>query len=150
MSESATPPVPEPAPAPVAQPDATDWKAEARKWEQRSKENKTALDALTEQHATATGRIAELESSNTELAGQVAATEAAKERASLVDSIAKDKGVPAEALRGATAEELTAHADTLASLLKPSAPVIDGQAKTPGNSGPDPLREFTRQLFDKD
>lgn len=42
-----TPPAaqpPEPTP-PVE--DTTDWKAESRKWEQRNKDNKTALDALT-------------------------------------------------------------------------------------------------------
>lgn len=37
------PPKPPPADPPV---DETDWKAEARKWEQRAKENKSAADRL--------------------------------------------------------------------------------------------------------
>ena len=46
-TEVAPDPTPEaPEPEAPAQ-DATDWKAEARKWEERSKSNKTALDELT-------------------------------------------------------------------------------------------------------
>ncbi|MFJ5143303.1 hypothetical protein [Streptomyces sp. NPDC088707] len=40
----ATPPAPPAAPAPNG--DGTDWKAEARKWEQRAKDNKGAADEL--------------------------------------------------------------------------------------------------------
>lgn len=56
-----TPPAGGPAPTPPAAPagdkpsgDGTDWKAEARKWEERAKENKKALEqANTGQTATA-------------------------------------------------------------------------------------------------
>lgn len=52
-------PDPEPVPDPAAQPDETDWKAEAQKWERRSKANKAKadqLDELTESSKTAEQR----------------------------------------------------------------------------------------------
>ena len=138
MSEAAPEPTPTPTPAPPAQ--EIDWQKEARKWEQRSKENKAALDELT-------GKYTASESEKTELATKLQTYEAEKERAALVTEIAEAKGVPASALRGTTREELEAHAQVLAELIKPSAPVIPGQAQTPDSVGDDPMREFARNLF---
>ena len=131
---------PETPAAPTPAPPETDWKAEARKWEARSKENKTELDTLTEKFAT-------LESQNGELAGKVTAFETEREHAQLVAKVAESQGVPATALRGTTEEELTAHAASLKEAFKPSAPVIPGQAKTPGASLADPNREAVKKLF---
>lgn len=130
-------PTPAPAPAPAQEPD---WKAEARKWEQRSKENKTALDELA-------GKYTAADTERTELATKLQTYEAEKERAALVSEVATAKGVPASALRGTTREELEAHAEVLAELIKPSGPVIPGQEKSPEKVGDDPMREFTRNLF---
>jgi hypothetical protein len=98
-------------------------------------------------------RITELETTNGELTGKIQTFETEKERAELVSDVAKDKKVPAEALRGSTREELEAHADQLAELFKPSGPVIPGQERTPGNN-PDnkPSEEtaFVRGLFSGD
>lgn len=142
MSEAAPEPTPTPEPAPAAEPPAQepDWKAEARKWEQRSKENKSALDELT-------GKFTAADTERTELAKKLQSYEAEKERATLVTEIAEANKVPASALRGTTREELEAHAAVLAELIKPSGPVIPGQERTPEKVGDDPLREFTRNLF---
>jgi len=142
MSEAVPEQAPTPAPAPAAEPPAQepDWKAEARKWEQRSKENKTALDELT-------GKFTAADTERTELATKLKAYEAEKERATLVTEIAEAAKVPASALRGSTREELEAHAAVLAELIKPSGPVVPGQERTPEKVGDDPLREFTRNLF---
>lgn len=52
----AAPAVPPAEPAPPAEPpaqeDKTDWKSEARKWEQRAKENTTKLEKLEQQSKT--------------------------------------------------------------------------------------------------
>lgn len=138
----AGPATPAPPAAQPAQDDPTDWKAEARKWEQRSKDNKTALDDLTGKHA-------EQETKITELTGKVTAFESKTERAALLEKVATAAGVPAEALRGADEAELTAHAETLKALIVPSAPVIDGQGKTPGTPPDDPNRKAVRSLFGK-
>jgi len=92
-------------------------------------------------------RISELESTNGELTGQVQTFTQEKERAALVSAIAKDKKVPADALRGTTKEELEAHADQLAELFKPSGPIIPGQESTPGQVPGSPERKFVGSLF---
>lgn len=120
--------------------ESIDWRAEARKWEQRSKGNKSELDTLAE-------KLAALEAQNGELSTKVSTYESERAHAALVAEVAEDAGVPVAALRGSTKEELTAHADTLKALLKPSAPVIPGQAKTPGTRSGDPNREAVRTLF---
>jgi len=105
-TEPATPEAPKP--ADPAQ-DATDWKAEARKWEARSKENSTAaqrLAAIEEEKKTdeqrVTDRIAAAEKRATDLEAQVARAE-----------VAAAKGIPAGLLHGGTKEELEAEADAL-------------------------------------
>lgn len=145
MSEAVPEPTPTPEPAPAAEPPAQepDWKAEARKWEQRSKENKSALDELT-------GKFTAADTERTELAKKLQTYEAEKERAALVAEIAEENKVPASALRGTTREELEAHAAVLAELIKPSGPVIPGQERTPDKVGDDSLREFTNKLFKKE
>lgn len=142
MSEATPEPTPTPEPAPTPEPPAQepDWKAEARKWEQRSKENKSALDELS-------GKFQKISAERDDFATKAQALEAEKVRASLVAEVAEAKGVPATALRGNTREELEAHADDIAALIKPSGPVVPGQERTPAKVGDDPLREFTRNLF---
>lgn len=92
-------------------------------------------------------QVAELETANTELTGTVDQFKQDKARADVAADVAKDKGVPAEALRGNTKEELEAHADQLKEFVKPAAPVVPGQAQTPGKPPVDPMREFTNNLF---
>ena len=106
----AVPPTPEaPKPADPAQ-DMTDWKAEARKWEGRSKENSNAALRLAEieeakktDEQRVTDRIAAAEKRAADLETQVARAE-----------VAAAKGIPAELLpKGGTKEELEAAADAL-------------------------------------
>ncbi|VXB22771.1 hypothetical protein [Citricoccus sp. K5] len=135
---------PDPAPA-VPKPEApaqeaTDWKAEARKWEERSKANKTALDELTPKYEAA-------EAERSTLAERVKEFETKAERSKTVTEVAKDAGVPADALRGNTREELEAHAEVLKALIKPSGPVVPGQEKSPSKIEADPMRSLARSLF---
>lgn len=123
------------------EPDPTDWKAEARKWEARSKENKSALESLT-------GKFSDLESKNGELVEKVNGFESKTERDALLGKVSAATGVPADALRGADEAELTAHAESLKALM-PSAPVIEGQGKTPGTTPGDPNIEAVQKLFGK-
>lgn len=145
MSEATPEVTPETAPAATPETPAQeiDWKAEARKWEGRAKENKTALEDLT-------GKFIVADTERTELATRVQTFEAEKERATLISDIAKTTGVPASALRGNTREELEAHAADLAELIKPSGPVIPGQEKTPQSIPDSPDRQFVGKLFGSD
>ena len=127
----------------------TDWKAEARKWEERSKANKSELDALTDKHSQVSARVSELESLNAELAGKVSSFESAKAHLELVSKVSEATGIDAKALRGETEEELTEHAEYLKGLIgsQPSAPVIPSQAKRPDDIPDDPNLEAVRSLF---
>lgn len=105
------------------------------------------LKAKAGQVETFQSRIAELEATNTELDGKVKDYQTKEERAQLVSDVAASKGVPASALRGGTREELEAHADDLAALLKPSGPVIPGQEQTPSSVPDSPERLAVKTLF---
>lgn len=145
MSEAIPEPTPTPEPAPTPEPPAqeTDWKAEARKWESRAKENKSALDDLTGKYTDAETRLGELST-------KVQTFEEKEARAELLSEVSKTTGVPASALRGNTREELEAHAADLAALIKPSGPVIPGQEKAPHNIPDSPERTAVRKLFGSD
>lgn len=102
--------------------DAIDWKAHARKWEDRAKANKEELDALRpklqQYEAAASSSQTEVE----KLAAQVAeltAKAARTEREALIGRIARDHGITDSEdislfLTGETEEALTAQAARLA------------------------------------
>lgn len=131
---------------PVDPPVETDWKAEAKKWETRSKEN-----------AKAAKRLAELEDADkTELQRAVDRAEAAEKRAAEFETaqqitawkteISATTGVPAQALRGTTKDELQAHADELKPLLGNRGPIIPTAGQTP-TTPPKDERDTVRRLF---
>lgn len=127
-------PAPQPTdqtPAPVAEPTPpaqeqqtpptkpeTDWKAEARKWETRAKENTAAAKRLAEiEEASKTeaerqaDRLAQLQAENARLQAEA-----------LRSQVAASKGVPADLLAGSTEEELNAAADRLLEFRGTSTP----------------------------
>lgn len=125
----------------------TDWKAEARKWEERSKSNHAELQSAQNALSEAEGKIGSLTETVNELTGRVEAFEKAEARAKLTREIADREGVPADALRGDTEEELTAHARDLKKLLEPVVPYVPSQDRQPSDSPRDEMREFARSLF---
>lgn len=157
-------------PEPVV--DETDWKAEARKWEQRAKGNKTDLDAAKAELDGLREKAARLdeieEQAKTELqkaqeraeaaekwrveretADRTAQEQAARkaELAEIAAELVKGTAVPAEALAGSTREELQAHLDVLKPLIKQPL-VLDGQGKTPDNE-PSENAAFVNALFSR-
>lgn len=134
-----------PEPDPKPQGDGTDWKAEARKWEQRAKDNKSAADELEQ--------LKEADKTEAQKAAD-RATEAEKrateaEAKALRLEVAQDKGLtPAQAKRlaGTSKEELEADADELLATFAPASNDDEGDPKgtsrrpkerlTPGASAP--------------
>ena len=110
---------------------------------QREREKYSDYDELK----TAAERAQELEAEKTTLAERVAEFEAKEEHSKLVAQVADDAGVPADALRGSTKEELDAHAEVLKSLMKTTGPVIPGQEKRPNKVEDSEERKAARQLF---
>ena len=140
------PPVEPPTPAqetpatPPAKPE-TDWKAEARKWESRAKENKGAADKLAEiEEANKTeaerqaDRLAQLQAENARLQAEA-----------LRAQVAATKGVPADLLAGTTEDELNAAADRLLEFRGKSAtpPAPDFGAGDRGDA-PSKPKQLTR------
>jgi hypothetical protein len=118
----------------AAQAEAEKWKALSRKNEDQAKSNAEKakkFDELEEANKTEQEKLlARAEAAEKKLADREAKDAAAATAA----EIAKEKGVPVEALRGSTREELEAHADALAAILpkKPPVPSADGQGEGDG------------------
>ena len=112
-----------------ARAEAEKWKALSRKNEEQAKANAEKakkFDELEEANKTEQEKLlARAEAAEKKLADREAKDAAAATAA----EVAKAKGVPVSALRGATKEELEAHADELLELMpkKPAAPSADGQ-----------------------
>ena len=126
----------------AAQLDETDtvdyWKAQARKWEKRSKENSKATEELAE----AQKRAQEAEDA-------VKGYKTREEQASMKRKIASEFNVPEELVVGSTEEDMRQFAEVLAKHLKPKAGV---KAPHPGKftteAGENSAKvELARQLF---
>lgn len=139
---------PEPTTDPTPQGDGTDWKAEARKWERRAKENAEkakAYDETASKSRTLEERIAAIEAERDGLAGE-------KARSELVAKVAREFGISADLvsmLSGTDEQTLAAQARELAAIAKPRSSVVvptDGDA--PAAVGkPDAMRGFVRSLM---
>ena len=99
--------------------DEPDWKAEARKWEKRAKDNSDAaarLQDLEDAQKTEQERLTE-KLNATETRAKDAELKAARLE------VATEKGLPKTSIKfltGTTAEELSESADELLSLISPS------------------------------
>ena len=117
--EPETPEVEEtPTPEPEPQDYGTDWKAEARKWEKRSKDNSDAAARLTEIEDASKSAEQRLQDQLAEATAKATGAESQLVRM----QVAADKGLtPAQAKRltGETRDELEADADELLELLTP-------------------------------
>jgi hypothetical protein len=119
-----------PTPTPTAPPapaKETDWKAEARKWEDRAKENKTAAEKLAAFEESQKTEAQKLADRATAAEIERDALKAEKQVAGWKADVSKETGVPAAALAGSTLEEIQAHAETLKPLItqaqEPHAPL---------------------------
>lgn len=151
---STTPPTSESAPAqdPTETPakPETDWKAEAKKWESRAKENKTAADklaAIEEANKTEVQRAAD------RLAEAEAKAAEAERRATRFEIAAEYKlsSEDAKALEHVTSEdgmrEVAQRLATATSDRKKSGNHVPREGATPREPQEDEMREFTRNLF---
>lgn len=112
QTEAATPPKPgPPAPKPA---DGVDWRAMARKWEKRAKENADArkrLDEVTDASKTELDRMRE------SVQALQAENESNRLRAMKAD-VASQTGVPAELLSATTEEDLADQAEAIMEFVK--------------------------------
>lgn len=110
-AEPAAKPEP-PKPSPPAQ-DPTDWKAEARKWEERAKENKGAAEKLAEIEEANKTELQKATERAEKAERDLADRSKADEERKLREQVAEAKKVPASLLTGTTKDELEASANEL-------------------------------------
>lgn len=90
-----------------------DWKAEARKWEQRAKENREAakrLAELEEANKTDAEKLADATKRAEEAEKQIEVLRHAEELRTWAAEVSSETHVPASVLRGETKEEMQEHA----------------------------------------
>lgn len=105
--------------------DYEELKAKAAKYDERESESKSDMDKLNE-------RLTAIEKERDEL-------KAAETRRTLVDKVAKDAGIPADAvamLSGDDEATLKEHADALAKLIQTSKPKRRGAPPAARNTEP--------------
>lgn len=124
-----TPPAtvtPPPATGPAQTPPAqeTDWKAEARKWEARAKENSDAAARLVEIEEANKTEAQKQAEETARLRTENEQFKAERQVTKWKTEVAAATGVPANVLAGATKEEIEAHAESLKALITPSTPAV--------------------------
>lgn len=158
MAETANPPNSEGNTTKPSEP--IDWEAKYREetecshgLEARLRENENAAEelvALKESKLTETEKLtARAERAEKALAG----IKVAQEQLEWKNAASKKNGVPVDLLRGATKEEIDAHANALKTYIdttaKPRAAKVADPAGTPANDGTNPNVGLLRQLFGK-
>lgn len=149
MAENETPVVE----VPAEEPKETDWKAEARKHEQRAKDAYKRVKELEPYEA----KVTELEeASKSELQKAQERAEAAEKALAATQGVATRaevaaaKGVPVALLTGDSREALEASADALLAFRDETARkgnYAPNEGRATNDSATGDLREFTRNLF---
>lgn len=120
-----TTPTAQPA-APAAPAQETDWKAEARKWESRAKENSEAAKRLAEIEEASKSEAQKAADRLAAAEAKVAQYESERQQREWVKQVAEATGLPADVLRGSTLEDIQAHADSLKSHISKEPPAPRG------------------------
>lgn len=111
----------------------------------REREKYADYDHLKAEAEKVGGLVAErdgLKSKIEELEKENGVFKQKEQRSMWAQEVAKEFGIPSEALRGETKEEMTAHAETLKKYIG-SAPVVGGDGKSPSA----PAATSTRDMF---
>ena len=114
------------------EPHGIDWKAEARKWEQRAKENKGAADELAKLKEASMTEQQKAEARAQAAEAKVEQLTAEKEHAEAVLSISAQTGVPPEFLEYCSdADQMAKFCDAWTKFHAATAQVVHVGAKAP-------------------
>lgn len=136
----------QPAQAPQTEPHGTDWKAQARKWEERAKANKDKAD-LWDAQQQAAPTVEALQAQIDEMRQAQAQAEKAAERTRALMEVSQATGVPADLLKGETAEELAASAQLVNDFVARKQPGYPSD-KGGGSNGAAVTRESIESIKD--
>jgi hypothetical protein len=129
----------------------TDWKSEARKWEQRAKANKTAADELEQLKQSQLTEQQKAQAKAEKLQKELDAFKTQQQQAEWRSQVAQEAKIPSElagVLKGDSLEELQENAKLVSSALHPApkAPRVPGVDRQP-ESKPSDQQSFINQLF---
>lgn len=128
--------------------EETDWKAEARKWETRAKENSEKAKRFDEIEEANKTELEKAQARAQKAESELKAIKDAQAREENAKQVSKDTGVPVELIKGDTLEEMKAFAKEHAHYFeKKAVPVINSDGKSPQVIGND--TDFIRELFNK-
>lgn len=106
------------------------------------------LKEESEQNRTEAERLKSLEEKFKATEAKAKALEQEKQLSEWKSDVAKRTGIPADALRGESKEDLEAHAEILKEAFKKtSAPRLKDDGRQPGEAGNDESRQMVRELF---
>ncbi|WP_303871047.1 hypothetical protein [Fannyhessea vaginae] len=127
----------------------TDWKAQARKWEKRAKENSAAADELAKLKES---QMTELERAQARASKAEKALKTLQEKAEhekLKEKIAQELKVPASLISGSDEEGMRAWAKSLAEFAKPhvGATVPKNSQFAQADTKQDDRAKLAKQVF---
>lgn len=128
----------------------TDWKAEARKWEKRAKENKGAAEKLSAIESDNASRISELEERAAKAEEEAENLRKQRELEEMQEAVATKYDLPRDVinfLKGSTAEELDASAAAVKAIIPTALPFKDGGNPSGPEHKPSDKKQFVKQLF---
>lgn len=110
--------------------EATDWKAEARKWEKRAKANSEAAEKLAAIEEAGKTELQRMTERAEKAESALKAYEVERERAAQVEQVAKDTGVPVDVLGGYGGDDVAAYAESIRGYFaKTTAPVLPNDGR---------------------
>lgn len=110
--------------------EATDWKAEARKWEKRAKANSEAAEKLAAIEEAGKTELQRMTERAEKAESALKAYEAERERAAQVEQVAKDTGVPVDVLGGYGGDDVASYAESIKGYFaKTTAPVLPNDGR---------------------
>lgn len=125
--------------------DYDDLKAKAAQFDQAEQANKSELQKALDRATAAEKERDDLKAADKTRQDREA--HAAQVKA-WTEAAAKKTGVPADAIKGATEDEIKAHAAQLAGLL-PRKGYVPTEGNPPAGDGNSEMRAFAQQLFNK-
>lgn len=110
--------------------EATDWKAEARKWEKRAKANSEAAEKLAAIEEAGKTELQRMTERAEKAESALKAYEVERERAAQVEKVSEDTGVPAVFLKGYGGDDVAAYAESIRGYFaKTTAPVLPNDGR---------------------
>lgn len=131
----------------------TDWKAYARKWEDRAKANAAKakeLDELTEAHAQTVAELEAEKARAAEFEAEIKRRDGLAERAKQAKEAAEKYGIPSKVLEGYAGEDVEAYAESIKPYFPDKAkPVITSDGMHAQGVKPEAMAELAKNLFNQ-